>query len=312
MPGQAHVTKEFRGLDPPPGARIPTPDELVRLCTAEHARGYNMGLAYPPESPIFWIKYGTSIVWNEVLAQTKAHRELHRAGSPVRVPGVFYACEMGALGVIYNFEVSYKSYIVMEYIPGETAAKLLENVQDSTAKQRVYRGVASALDALYRIPVPLESRPAAVDGGLIRHPLFDEQQAPRHYQSVEQLEQHLNNFLAVTKRKERVRELAREPMIFCYSDIWLENFIIGKDGRVSVVDFADVSILPASFANFALSGTSSKIRCDISTWVNVPATTGVDNTNALIAVSGPMVMGSSSFVKVGRQIPGGEEIDLSV
>ncbi len=116
------MTKEFRGLDPPPGFQIPTPDELVRLCSAKDERGYNMGLAYPPESPIFWIKYGRSIVWNEVLAQDMAYRELHSLGSSAIVPGVFYACQMGAIGVIYDVEVSYMSYIVMEFLPGKTAA----------------------------------------------------------------------------------------------------------------------------------------------------------------------------------------------
>jgi hypothetical protein len=31
-----------------------------------------------------------------------------------------------------------------------------------------------------------------VDGGLIRHALFDEAEAPRHYENVDQLELHLN------------------------------------------------------------------------------------------------------------------------
>ncbi|KAL7623752.1 hypothetical protein AAE478_005305 [Parahypoxylon ruwenzoriense] len=304
MPGRSLVTKEFRGLDPPPEIKVPTPDELVSLCSAKSEQGYNMGIAYPPESPILWIKYGHAIIWNEILAQDMAYRELRSLGSAVTVPGVFYACQMGATGVIYDVEVSYKSYIVMEFLPGKTAAAWLKEIQDQAGIDRIYEKIASALTTLYRIPVPEGSRPTAVDGGLIRHPLFDEQEAPRDYQNVEQLELHINKFLTMTKRKERIRDLAREPMVFCYSDVWLDNFIIGEDGSVSVIDFADTSFLPLSFARFVLLGTAGKINYDISQYVSLPTTTGVDNTHALMAVAGPMMMGPGSFVKVGRQIPG--------
>ncbi|RFU34128.1 hypothetical protein B7463_g2212, partial [Scytalidium lignicola] len=180
MSTQINVTNEYRGLQPPLGVQIPSPDELVKLCTAEDPRGYNMGLAYPPENPVFWIKYGHSVIWNEIPAQVMARHELQRLGSPVRVPGIFYACEMGKVGFSYNFEVNYKSYIVMEYIPGKTAAELLNGIEDPDRREFVYRQIASALSELHRIPVPLDSRPAAIDGGYIRHCLFDEQEAPRH------------------------------------------------------------------------------------------------------------------------------------
>jgi hypothetical protein len=84
------------------------------------------------------------------------------------------------------------SYIVMEYIPGTTADKLLEYVDNPAWKDAIYGKIAFALHELHRIPVPPRSRPAAVDGGMIRHTLFDDDQAPRHYHTVDQLEQHLN------------------------------------------------------------------------------------------------------------------------
>lgn len=94
-------------------------------------------------------------------------------------------------------------------------------------------------------------------------------------------------------------------MVFCYSDVWLGNFIIDEDGRVIVVDFADSSILPSSFSKFVLLDWE-KIKRDISALVKVPTTDGVDITLALCAAAGPIVMGPSSFVTTGRRIPGGE------
>ncbi|KAH8807532.1 hypothetical protein F5884DRAFT_844472 [Xylogone sp. PMI_703] len=299
MTSTIHVTNEYRGLEPPPGVRIPTPEELIKLCVEDDPRGYNMGLTYPPEEPVFWIKYGYSVIWNEIPAQVMVHRELQRLGSFIRVPGIFYACEMGKPGVMYNFEVNYKSYIVMEYVPGKTAAQLLEDTEDPNQKEHIYQRIASALSELHLIPVPPDAPPAAIDDGCIRHCLFDMQQAPRQYQTTEQLELHLNLSLTITKRKER-------PMIFCYSNVWLANFIIDEDDRITVVDFTDASILPSSFSKYVLVGTKSKIGYDMSTCVKVPQTAGIDNTSALLSASGPMVMGASSFVSTGRRIPGGE------
>ena len=94
-------------------------------------------------------------------------------------------------------------------------------------------------------------------------------------------------------------------MVFCYSDVRLGNFIIDDNDNVSVLDFADTSILPSSFSKFVLSAGETKIKRDISGLVQLPTTEGVDNTAALRDVSGPMVMGPSSFATSGRQIPGG-------
>lgn len=185
------VTTEFHGLDPPPGTPIPTVPELLDYCTAVHPENhhYAMGLPYPKEAPVFWIKYG-SFQWNGVIAQDMAYHGLRKINSPVRAPGVFYSCIL----TDHTHELyTHKTYLVMEYIPGSTAAQLLEIAKDSAEEtEAIYRKVAFAIHELSRIPIPLDSRPAAIDGDVIWHSLFDERAAPRHYQNVEQLEQHLN------------------------------------------------------------------------------------------------------------------------
>jgi hypothetical protein len=81
--------------------------------------------------------------------------------------------------------------------------------------------------------------------------------------------------------------------------------MIDTDHRVTAIDFSDVSILPSSFAKSAL--VDHRLGFDISQWVYVPVTEGVDNTKALLSVSGAIVMGSYSFWSVGRRVPGGDE-----
>lgn len=112
-------------------------------------------------------------------------------------------------------------------------------------------------------------------------------------------------FLSLTKREDRVNNLASEPMVFCYSDVWLQNFFLSNEGRtITVVDFSESSFLPSSFVKYVLSPGLSKIDRDISNLVVVPITEGVDNTAALHAVHGPMVIGWTSFVNVGRRLFG--------
>lgn len=184
MSHPVYMTREFHGLPAPPGTAVPTPAELLELCTEVHPRGFNVGLAYPPEAPVFWIKY-PQVIWNELAAQNMAHEGLRRLQSPVRAPAVYYACEM-------SFGQSIDSFAVMEFVPGKTAEERLQGAKDSRAKDATYSLIALALSELQRIPVPPGSRPAAINGGRIRHIFFDMEQAPRHYQTVAQLEDHLN------------------------------------------------------------------------------------------------------------------------
>lgn len=81
--------------------------------------------------------------------------------------------------------------------------------------------------------------------------------------------------------------------------------MIDADNRVTAIDFSDTSILPSSFARFAL--LASKLDVDISQWVHVPVTEGVDNLGALGDIMAPIIQGSYSFWKVGSNLPGGDD-----
>ncbi|KFY03592.1 hypothetical protein V490_00120 [Pseudogymnoascus sp. VKM F-3557] len=274
----------YVGIDPPPGIHIPELKEVLRdLGKTCPPRSF---LAYPTEAPTCWIKYGLSVYWNEVCAQAVAYEGLRQLGSSVRVPAVYYA-----------FKEHPMTYIVMEYIPGKTAGECLEESPEQSDKETIYRSIALALSELHRIPIPkdFQNRPAAVSGGMIRHSIFDCQEAPRHYASVQQLEAHFNELY----------NLSREPMVFCQSDIFADNFMIDADNRVTAIDFSDTSILPSSFARFAL--LASKLDVDISQWVHVPVTEGVDNLGALGDIMAPIIQGSYSFWKVGSNLPGGDD-----
>lgn len=90
---------------------------------------------------------------------------------------------MRAPAVFYAFRYKSTVYIVMEYIPGRTARKCIEEAKTEAEKEHVMNQVGLSLSELHRIPIASGSRPAAINGGRIRHELFDEQEAPRHYET---------------------------------------------------------------------------------------------------------------------------------
>ncbi|CAM1504718.1 Fc.00g023090.m01.CDS01 [Cosmosporella sp. VM-42] len=238
------------------------------------------GLCLSTRSPRSLIKYGGSVIWNEVAAQAMAHKELRGLRSSVGVPAIFYACELTIPGRDDKF--SCKGYVVMECVHVKTAGESVEGIEESDGKNAIYSRIAFALSELHRIPVPQGVPPTAINGGRIGHSLFDLEKAPRHYGTVRELEDQRNLFLSVWKRPHRIQALSQESMVFCYSDVWLDN-------KVTVIDFADVSILPSSFSKFALSARQTKIGREISDLVIIPTTHGVDNTLALRVASGLMV-----------------------
>ncbi|KAI0415921.1 hypothetical protein F5X98DRAFT_376301 [Xylaria grammica] len=290
-PQDESLDAEFVGVPPPNGAHFPKAHELIDLCGNEKHRG---SFALPSEPPVFWVKYGLGVYWNEVVAQDMAYHELRRLGSPVRAPAVFYAVKKRN-----------RVFIVMEYIPGVTVGKCLEQATSQSQKEHIIDQVALSLSELHRITIAPGSRPAAVNGGYIRHTCFDEERAPRHYEDVDQLETHLNGFLKGTKQKSRIKNLSLEPLVFCQSDVYPDNFMINDAGDITVIDFADVSILPSSFATFQLY--NNRLGFNIRGKVWVPTTEGVDNTQALLAVCGRMPICRGLLENIAAKLPGGDE-----
>ena len=91
-------------------------------------------------------------------------------------------------------------------------------------------------------------------------------------------------------------DLAREPIVLCYSDLFPGNFIIDDEDNITIIDFSDTSIVPSSFVKYAL--WDHRVGFDIGEWVYVSATDGVDNFETLQSVQGRMVIGPASYAKL--------------
>ncbi len=166
----------------PPG--LPDRQQVLRALDASVPRGW---LSYPVKGPhICFIKYGPSVTWNNVYAQHTANTYLSEINPNIRAPLVYFAftARLGA---------GLTTAIVMEYIDGETIESAQRN-GSAAAEDDVASRVAGALNALARIPIdPGWVSPSAIDGSHIRHVMFDLQKANRLYETVQQLEDHINN-----------------------------------------------------------------------------------------------------------------------
>ena len=178
--------------------QLPPDHEIIEACDRNPPCDENListkGLKYPPEDPIFWIKYGSSLDGRDAEARTQdfAFRALEQIPESdregIRIPKVYrtFSTEKDEYG---NCMV----YIVMEYVPGKT---LYQKVVDNPTIENVefvYSTVVKALKLfLFSFKVPDNAAPGPYQGGIIRHPLFKYYEAPIEYSSVVQLQCHIN------------------------------------------------------------------------------------------------------------------------
>ena len=116
-----------------------------------------------------WVKFGDTIRVGEAKTQQFVARYLeeHKIVA-VRVPRVYLAFKWGGL-----------VFIVSEYIDG----KMCDNSDAAL--------VAPAVQALIEIPSP-SLTPGPVGGGVIEHPFFIDRKSDIWYDTVEELEGHVN------------------------------------------------------------------------------------------------------------------------
>ncbi|KAF8270091.1 hypothetical protein EI94DRAFT_1798582 [Lactarius quietus] len=139
-------------------ANLPLPEDIVQLCrdAAYDVRGI----------PVLEEFRSVAIAW---INRDWVGQALNpKADAAVRIPNVYHAFEHSDVG-----------YIVMEYIDGLECDK-------SDALQ-----VAAAVECLISVTGPTTA-PRPVGGGPITHRFFVEWKSPVTYNTVQQLEKHVN------------------------------------------------------------------------------------------------------------------------
>ena len=265
---------------------LPNADEIIAIC-AQNGFASN-GLAYSPNgSPIAYIKYGYTVTMGEMWTQRHVSNYFKQMMdvSNVNAPEIYYA-----------FECEGQTYIIMEYVNGQTVGTLL---QDSlTDKHWIYDQVAKAVSQLLRVPVPEGSRPGPVGGGYAQHCFFRGEVAPKEYASVDELQRYINkvllkpllsytpslahlqfnkfSHLVVVMKK--LTSLTRR----CVSATLIsgrKNFFITKDGQIYVIDFQHAAFLPTSFMNFILRKPTKPLVPKITAMVSLPESVNLSAMN---------------------------------
>ena len=164
---------------------MPSSEEIFKqVHVARRARSKSNHLSGVPlfdessgAAPYAWVRYGPTITMGEALTHHFVGQALYgKADAAVRVPCVYIAFESNGWG-----------YIVMEYIDGSTC-------DDSDAAL-----IATAVESLITVRGPT-AVPGHVGGGPIRHYFFTERESPITYDSVKELEDHINGVSVPSSR----------------------------------------------------------------------------------------------------------------
>ncbi|KIO26487.1 hypothetical protein M407DRAFT_243703 [Tulasnella calospora MUT 4182] len=227
---------------------------IVSACTAhELAHWREDGYRRCVEIEQFFVKFDDyEYLEPEVTTQTYVSQYAESDASAPRVAKILHFFKGGQR----------MGYAVMEYI--------------NLVSPPVPEKVAEALEWLRKVPVPRDHVGIGPLGnGLARHQLFKNYKAPLRFSSINALELYLNK--ALTKRPRRSKtvtpvSLSGERLVFTQSDVDESNFGIDDEGKTVLLDFAEVGILPESFASHTMSSidpfTVAVAKC--LTWPDSP------------------------------------------
>jgi hypothetical protein len=157
-----------------PNEALPSNDDIATMCREAGYSRTGIALRDSSQSVVAWIKYGPNVTRAEALTQAWVSKVIHdNPTDGVRVPRVYKAfvldtpdCPIG--------------HIVMEYIDApDCGANDIQLVAQVIQKLISLRG-----------PIPA---PGPVGGGPIVHSFFVGWVSDATYNTVQQLEEHINN-----------------------------------------------------------------------------------------------------------------------
>ncbi|KDQ17197.1 hypothetical protein BOTBODRAFT_64232 [Botryobasidium botryosum FD-172 SS1] len=212
---------------------LPSRKEIVALCDET---GYDRtGIPFrnePSEPVVAWIKYGPNVTMDEAYTQDWVAKFLNaEPEADVTAPRVYMAfTDTRGIG-----------FIVMEFV----------DAPDCTSRDA--KLVAPAVKKLISIRGPSPA-PGHVGGGHVVHTFFvDDRTAPFPYETVKELEEHINGILKYKGDPRRVDLVAdaRNGLFLCPWDIHPGNF--KKVGhKIVALDFRGTCFLPPSFFAVAM------------------------------------------------------------
>ncbi|OJA16052.1 hypothetical protein AZE42_05495 [Rhizopogon vesiculosus] len=130
----------------------------------------------------------------------------------------------------------------------------MEYIDAPDCTEKSVKRVAQAVQTLISVRGP-NSAPGHVGGGPVIHTFFiDDWTSPFRYETVDELEQHINGILRVGGNPRRISLVAdaSDGLYLCPCDINPGNFKKLPDGKVVALDFRASCFLPPSFFAVAM------------------------------------------------------------
>ncbi|KAA1478094.1 hypothetical protein DENSPDRAFT_657798 [Dentipellis sp. KUC8613] len=222
---------------------IPSSDrqEIVLLCelhsqTHGHERG-NRCIVFKS----YFVKYGSHRTLRlECETQKYIYGLASNDSSAPRVARI----------VDYFFLEQRRAYLVMELIDSTTSA-------DS---EDAYEKIADALQWLRRVPVPQGTVIGPVGGGLAHHRIFKDGKASLAFSSTQALQNYMNKALQWIPKHSRPppMDFSEDALVFTQSEMDASNFFLDSSGRICMLDFEAIGVLPESFASSTMHMNSGR------------------------------------------------------
>ncbi|SPQ21407.1 547f5ec2-af15-4178-bc54-79792bc5304f [Thermothielavioides terrestris] len=229
------------------------------LCQQTFGRYYPF-LAYPPERPVVFVKFGGPEKQAEADMQRLAWEWLRQQRE--RDPG----CNIYVPEVFKVFSRDNATFIIMELLAATQVKDLAKRFDPITWKQnkaQYYDMITEGIRLLSLIPVPPDATPGPYTHAerYIKHMLFKDHEAPHIYNTVQDLEDHLNRIAVVAYQHlpgPPPKVALEKELVYCYTDFNDENFMFTTDPdgrpRLYIIDFEHASFLPLSFLSYAVLG----------------------------------------------------------
>ncbi|KAK0496103.1 hypothetical protein EDD18DRAFT_1353724 [Armillaria luteobubalina] len=263
---------------------IPSRETIVAVCQEAGYECRGIPLRNHPSGPIVaWVKYGANVTIAEALTQDWVAKYLSAdPAARVRVPRVHMVFS------IDNPEYCI-GYIVMEYIGAPDCDK------------SDYQLVSGAVEKLISIPGPT-SAPGPVGGGRIIHTFFiDQWTSPITYDTVDDLQEHVNGVLKYKGDSRRVDLVADAcaGLRLCPCDITPANFKKCEDGTVVALDFRATCFLPPCFFAVAVRMLVDNFSRKVARRVSYPQSSDVD---AILSASYFMVPFGNNNIGIPKRL----------
>jgi hypothetical protein len=230
--------------------------------------------SYPPDRPLVWVKWGGPERLAEADMQrfawdwVRQERQAKRCSAGIHIPEVYK-----------TFAWNGRSFIIMQLLNASLLSKSVFAYPEGSLYdvEQCFDLIAEGIQVLRRVPVPNDATPGPYteQRRLIRHPLFKQQQAAVVYQTVADLEQHINKACSAPDffspamlmcpgqviagrfppEMQAPEVKLEEDLVFTYSDFNDENFLFTTDAdglRLYIIDFEHASFLPLSFLAYVV------------------------------------------------------------